>query len=130
MTDLSSLSRRERQILEILYAHDEATVLEIQRQLPDAPSDMAIRRLLSILQEKGHVLRRKRGRENVYRPRVSKQRAAKNALKSVLNTFFGGDLEQALAMHLTDKNTKLSDEQCDLMRQIIEAARKDREHRP
>ena len=126
MTDLSSISRRERQILEILYAHDEATVLEVQRQLPDAPSDMAIRRLLSILEEKGHVVRRKRGRENVYRPRVSKQRAAKSALKGVLNTFFGGDVEQALAMHLTDKNTKVSDEQFDRMLRIIEEARKDR----
>jgi predicted transcriptional regulator len=130
MTDLSSISRRERQILEILYASDEATVLEIQRQLPDAPSDMAIRRLLSILEEKGHVLRRKRGRENVYRPRVSKQRAAKNALKGVLNTFFGGDLEQALAMHLTDKNSKLSDEQFDRMQRIIDEARKNREPHP
>jgi predicted transcriptional regulator len=126
MTDLSSISRRERQILEILYAHDEATVLEIQRQLPDAPSDMAIRRLLSILQEKGHVLCRKPGRENVYRPRVPKQRAARSALKSVLSTFFGGDLEQALAMHLTDKNIKVSDEQFDRLRRIIEEARKDR----
>jgi len=127
MTDLSALSRRERQILEILYAHDGATVREIQTQLPAPPSDMAVRRLLSILEEKGHVRRRKQGRENVYSPRVPKQRAAKRALRSVLSTFFGGDLEQALAMHLTDKQSAISEEQFQRMLRLIEQARQERE---
>ena len=127
MTDLSSISRRERQILEILYANEGATVREIQAQLPDAPSDMAIRRLLAILDEKGHVRRRKQGRENVYTPRVSKQRAAKGALARVLDTFFGGDVEQALALHLTDSQTEISQEQFDSMLRLIAQARKDRE---
>ncbi len=127
MTDLSSTSRRERQILEILYANEGATVREIQSRLPAPPSDMAIRRLLSILEEKGHVRRRKRGRQNVYTPRVSKQRAGKSALNRVLNTFFGGDVEQALAMHLTDNQTEISEEQFDRMLCLIQQARKDRE---
>ena len=127
MTDLSSISRRERQILEILYSAEAATVREIQAELPNPPSDMAVRRLLAILEEKGHVRRRKRGRENVYSPRVPKQRAAKNALKRVLNTFFSGDVEQALAMHLTDKKTKITEEQFDRMVRLIQQARKDRE---
>ena len=127
MTDLSSISRRERQILEILYTNEGATVREIQAQLPDAPSDMAIRRLLSILEEKGHVRRRKRGRENVYTPRVSKQRAAKGALTRLLDTFFSGDVEQALAMHLTDSRTEISEEQFDSMLRLIAQARKNRE---
>ena len=127
MTDLSGLSRRERQILEILYASEGATVLEVQRQLPDAPSDMAIRRLLSILEEKGHVRRRKQGRGYLYWPRVAKQRVAKSALKNVLHTFFGDDVERALAMHLTDKNAGVTDEQLERMLRLIQNARKDRE---
>ena len=123
MTDLSALSRRERQILEILFANEEATVLEIQERLPNAPSDMAIRRLLAILEDKGHVRRRKQGRGHVYRPRVSKQRAAKRALKSVLDTFFGGDVDRALAMHLADKKTEITTDQFDQMLRLIEDAR-------
>jgi predicted transcriptional regulator len=124
MTDLSSLSRRERQIMEILYTAEEATVIEIQPQLPDPPTEMAIRRLLSILEEKGHVKRRKVGRGHGYRPSVTKKRAAKTALKGVLNTFFGGDVEQALAMYLSDKNSPFTDEQFDRMMKLIEEARK------
>ncbi len=127
MTDLSALSRRERQILEILFANDEATVLQIQERLPNAPSDMAIRRLLAILEDKGHVRRRKQGRGHVYRPRVSKQRAAKSALKSVLDTFFGGDVDQALAMHLADKKTEITTDQFDRMLRLIEDARNEGE---
>ncbi len=123
MTELSALSRRERQILEILFANEEATVLEIQERLPNAPSDMAIRRLLAILEDKGHVRRRKQGRGHVYRPRVSKQRADKSALKSVLDTFFGGDVDQALAMHLADKKTEITTDQFDRMLRLIEDAR-------
>jgi predicted transcriptional regulator len=127
MTDLSNISRRERQILEILYAQGSATVLEIQAQLPESPSDMAIRRMLSILEQKGHVRCRKRGRKNVYTPSVPKQRAAKNALKNVLHTFFGGDVEQALAMHLADKQTEISEEQFDRLLRLIQQAREARE---
>ncbi len=127
MTDLSALSRRERQILEILYAKEGATVLEIQQHLPHPPSDMAIRRLLSILEEKGHLRRRKQGRGYRYWPRVSKKRVARSSLKNVLHTFFGGDVEQALAMHLTDKDVSISDEQLERLLRLIEDARKDRE---
>lgn len=123
MTDLSSLSRRERQIMEILYAAEEATVVEVQQRLPEPPTEMAIRRLLSILEEKGHIRRRKVGRGHAYRPSVTKKRAAKTALKGVLNTFFGGDVEQALAMHLLDKNSPVTDEQFDRMMKLIEEAR-------
>ncbi len=130
MTDMSAISRRERQILEILYAREEATVLEIQQQLPEAPTDMAIRRLLSILEEKGYVLRRKRGRENLYRPRVPKRRAARNAWRAMLATFFGGDVEQALAMHLADRHVDISDEQLERLQRMIDEARRERGQEP
>lgn len=126
MTDMSKLSRRERQILEILFEAEEATVLQIQERLPDAPTEMAIRRLLAILEEKGHVRRRKQGRGHLYRPKVSKQRAAKSALRSVLDTFFGGDVDQALAMHLADAKAKISEEQFDEMLRLIQEARVER----
>lgn len=123
MTDLSSLSRRERQIMEIVFAEGEATVAAIQARLPQAPGDMAIRRLLQILEEKGLVSRRKRGRENVYRPRQSKQRVARKALKQLLDTFFAGSIDDALACHLAANDPQISDEQLARMQKLIRKTR-------
>lgn len=127
MTDFSSLSRRERQIMEILFARGEAAVLEIQGDLPNPPGDMAIRRLLQILEEKGHVLRRRKGRGHVYRPKQAKKRAAKKALQSLLDTFFEGSIDNALATHLARKDTDISDEQFERMLRLIDEARNQRE---
>ena len=127
MTDFSSLSRRERQIMEIIYAHLEATVLEIQQELPNPPGDMAIRRMLKILEDKGHLLRRRRGREHVYRAKQPKTRVAKKALKSLLDTFFEGAIDNALASHLARKDTDITAEQFERMLQLIKEARKQRE---
>jgi predicted transcriptional regulator len=116
------LSRRERQIMDILFANGEATVKQIQVQLSDAPTEMAIRRLLQILEEKGHLKRRKEGRAVVYAPRQSRERAGANALKHVVETFFGGNVEQALAAHLSSKE-KVSPEQLKRLQKLIRDAR-------
>ena len=79
MTD-TRLSRRERQIMDILFAREEATVLEIQERLPDPPTPMAIRRMLQILEEKSQVRRRKEGRGFVYMPKQTRRRAGAKAL--------------------------------------------------
>src|SRR4026209_578006 len=97
MPDVLHLSRRERQIMEILFARSEATVTQVTHELPDPPTPMAVRRLLHILVEKGHVKRRLQGREVVYAPRDAKQKADTSALQRVLATFFGGSIEEALA---------------------------------
>ena len=83
------LSRRERQIMNVLFREGEATVTEIAGDIPDPPSDTAIRTLLRILEEKGHVQSTREGRRNVYRPAMSRKRAARSALSNVLGTFFG-----------------------------------------
>jgi len=124
MTQHAKLSRRERQIMDVLYAKGGATVMEVCRELPDPPTDMAIRRLMHILEEKGHVKRHKRGREYVYVPKQSKKRAGTNAFQHVLDTFFEGAVDEALASHLAKKETSLSDEQLERMIQLIEQARK------
>lgn len=125
MTDSNQLSRRERQIMDILYAREGATVMEVLEHLPDAPTDKAIRRLLQILDEKGHVRRRKEGRGYVYRPRVSKRNAGVRALRHVIDTFFQGSLDQAVALHMGTRGANLSDEDLDRLRELIDEAREE-----
>lgn len=117
-----NLSRRERQIMDILFAEGEGTVKQVQAGLPDAPTEMAVRRLLQILEEKGLLRRRKEGRAVVYMPRTSKRRAGTHALKHVLDTFFGGAVDEALAAHLSSKEN-LTDDQIQRLEQLIENAR-------
>ena len=124
MPDPSQLSRRERQIMDIIYAAGEATVRQVQAKLPDPPTDMAVRRMLQILEEKGQLRRRPEGREVVYLPAHSKARAGVKALQHVLNTFFSGAVDEALAAHLATKEAA-SPEQLTRMRKLIDQARKE-----
>ena len=126
MRQFAKFSRRERQIMDVLYAKGGATVMEICRQLPDPPTDMAIRRLVHILAEKGHVKRRKQGREYLYLPRKSKRRAGVSALQHVLDTFFDGALDEALAAHLAKKED-VSQDQLERMIRLIQQSRKEEE---
>jgi predicted transcriptional regulator len=123
MSDPRQLSRRERQIMDILYAMEGATVSQVVAALEDAPTDSAVRRLLQILEEKGHVQRRKSGREFVYRPVQSRRRAGERALKRLLETFFDGALDKACAVHLGSKDSKITDEQLDRLADVIHEAR-------
>jgi predicted transcriptional regulator len=118
------LSRRERQIMDILFASGEATVLEIQEKLPDPPTPMAIRRMVQILEEKSQVQRRKQGREFVYMPKQARSRAGSSALSHVIETFFGGSMEDALAAHLGRSDSEFSQEELSRMSALIEVARK------
>ena len=119
------LSRRERQIMDILFARGDATVNQIRDALPDPPTPMAVRRMMHILEEKGHLNRRERGREIVYAPRVNKARAGRTAFRRVLETFFAGSLEQALAAHLFSRKDKISTAERDRLIKLIEQARKE-----
>lgn len=102
---MNHLSRRERQIMDALFSMSNATVRQIREQLPDPPTDMAVRRMLQILEEKGIVKRNSNGREVVYEPVQEKGRAGLSALQHVLDTFFGGTIEHALAAHLGKKES-------------------------
>ena len=124
MPGAAHLSRRERQIMDVLHSEAGATVATVQQRIPDPPTDMAVRRLLHILEEKGHVKRLgKEGREVIYAAAQSKARAGLQALRHVLDTFFGGAVDEALAAHLTGKGARLSKEQSSRIQQLIDAAK-------
>ena len=120
------LSRRERQIMNVLFRHGRASVVEIAQGLPDPPTNTAIRTLLRILEQKGYVRRQKDGRRYLYRPVMSRAKAARAALSNVLGTFFEGSLGDAVAAHLADPSTRLEQDELDRLRQLIDDARTER----
>jgi len=120
-----ALSRRERQILDILYARGRATAAEILESLPDPPSYSATRALLRVLEQKGHVRHEEEGPRYVFLPRVSRQRASVTALRHVLNTFFDGSAVAAATALVDGSASKLSTEELDRLEALIEKARKE-----
>lgn len=120
-----SLSRREREILDILYARGEATVAEVRDELPEPPSYSAVRALLRILVDKGHVKHRHEGPRYVYQPTESRKQARDSALQRVLRTFFENSPEKAVAALLDMSATKLSDAELQRLRALIDQARKE-----
>ena len=110
--------------MDSLYTREVATVNEVRDDLPNPPTDKAVRRMLEILEEKGYVKRRKQGRYYVYRPTQSKNRAGDKALRHILDTFFEGAVDKAFAIHLGSKDSKITDEQLERLMQLIEDARK------
>jgi predicted transcriptional regulator len=120
----SSLSRRERQIMDILYERGQATAAEVEDALPGSPSNSAVRTFLRILEEKGHVRHVKEGARYVYRPVQPRQRAARSVLRQVLRTFFGGSVEKAVATLLSAPDARLSEEELDRLAELIARARK------
>ena len=119
------LSRRERQIMDVLHARREATAAEVLAALPDPPSYSAVRALLRILEEKGHARHRREGARYVYLPRASRVNASRSALKRVVSTFFQGSTAQAVAALLETADTELSGEELDKLQEIIKQARKE-----
>jgi predicted transcriptional regulator len=119
----NGLSRRERQIMDIIYAQGGATAVEVVRSLPDPPSKTAIRTLLRILEEKGHLKHIERGREYVYQPTQPRLRAGRSAFQRVLQTFFDGSLEKAVAAHLADSSANLATEELQRLADLIQQAR-------
>lgn len=123
MPEPPQLSRRERQIMDAVFALGEATVNQVVEAISDAPTPMAVRRMMHILEEKGHLKRREKGREVIYAPRQSRSKAGRSALQNVLETFFGGSLEEALAAHLHSRKDKVSDEERARLIELIEQAK-------
>jgi predicted transcriptional regulator len=118
------LSRRERQIMDIVYRRGRATAAEVLAELPDPPTKTAVRTLLRILEEKGHLTHRQEGLAYVYVPSRPREQAGRSALRRVLQTFFDGSLEKAVAAHLGDEATDLSAEEMQRLAELIRAARK------
>ena len=118
------LSRRERQIIDILYSTGRATAAEVQAALPDPPSYSAVRAMLRILEEKGHVRHEQDGPRYVYLPTITRDNAKKSAMKHMLHTFFDGSASQAISALLDDHTVRFSDAELDRLARIIEQARK------
>lgn len=114
------LTRRERQILDVLYKLEEASANEIVEAMPDELANATVRTQLRILEEKGAVTYRREGKKFLYRAVRSKKVAAKSALRSVLDIFFAGSIEDAVATHLSDPKSKLNAEQLGRLRHLID----------
>ena len=123
MDEQNQLSRRERQIMSVIYARGQASAIEVWEALPDRPSRTAVRTLLRILEEKGRLRHSKRGRQFVYRPTRPRGRAGRSALQGVLATFYDGSLEKAVAAHLSDPRARPSPEELDRLARLIREAR-------
>ena len=121
------LSRRERQIMDILFSRGQATASDVLDALPDPPGYSAVRALLRILEEKGHVRHVKDGLRYVYMPLVARQSAAQSALRQVVQTFFGGSVEKAVASLLSTADTRLSDEEWERLSRLIDQAKEEEE---
>jgi predicted transcriptional regulator len=118
------LTRRERQIMDVLYRHGRATAAEVHAGLPDPPSQTAVRTLLRILEDKGQVTHDADGVRHVYRPTTPREDARATVIEHVVRTFFNGSRAQAMAALLgEDDQSKLSDAELARMASMIAAAR-------
>ena len=117
------LSRRERQIVDVLYSRGEATAAEVQEALSDPPSYSAVRALLRILEEKGHVSHRQDGPRYVFMPTKPREQASRSALRKVVQTFFEGSLTDAVAALVDAESGKLSAEELKRLEAIVKAAK-------
>ena len=119
------LSRRERQIMDALYRRGKATAMEVLEELPDPPSCTAIRTLLRILEDKGHIRHTQEGARDVYAPPVSRERARRSVLDNVVRNFFDGSREKLMAALLDGGAGKLSPEEIENFSELIERAKKE-----
>jgi len=125
MNNEQNLSRRERQIMDVLHAKGQATAAEVLAALPDPPSYSAVRALLSILEKKRHVKHCREGVRYVYVPRTPTEVVRRSALERVVSTFFQGSVTQAVAALLEKPDAELSDSELENLQRLIEKARKE-----
>jgi BlaI family penicillinase repressor len=122
---MKTLSRRERQIMDIIYSRGKATATEVMESLADPPSYSAVRSLLRVLEEKGHLRHEQEGQRYVYSPTLERERAKLSALRRVLQTFFDGSTEEAVAALLDISQERLSEGELKRMEQLIKQARRE-----
>jgi predicted transcriptional regulator len=125
MSGPASLSRRERQIMDILYRQGRASASEVRQSMADAPSYSAVRAMLRVLEEKGHVKHVEAGLKYVYLPTVTQEKAKRSAVKHLLDTFFQGAPDQIVATLLDVSSTRLTGGELERMAAMIEKARKE-----
>jgi BlaI family transcriptional regulator, penicillinase repressor len=125
MSALGGLSRRERQIMEILYQRGKASVNEVRELMADAPGYSAVRAMMRVLEEKGHARHRAEGLKYVYVPTVAREKAKRSAVKHLVDTFFPGEPEQVVAALLDISATRLTRAELDRMSEMIEQAKQE-----
>lgn len=122
---LAGLSRRERQIMEILYQRGKASASDVREAMNDAPGYSAVRAMLRVLEEKGHIKHESEGLKYVYAPVVNRDRAKRSAVKQLVDTFFRDSPEQVVASLLDVSSRRLTHEELDRMAEMIDKARKE-----
>jgi len=122
---LGGLSRRERQIVDIVYRRSRASAAQVREDLPDAPSYSSVRTFLSILEQKGHLKHVKEGNRYIYSPTRRRERVGRAALRRVLQTFYQGSVEKTMAALLDLSELQLSPEEMDRLAELIEQAREE-----
>jgi BlaI family transcriptional regulator, penicillinase repressor len=122
---LTQLSRRERQIMEILYQRGKASASDVREAMEDAPSYSAVRAMLRILEEKGHVKHESEGLKYVYAPTIARDKAKRSAVRHLLHTLFVNSPEQMMAALLDVSAKNLSRDELDRMAEMIEKAKKE-----
>ena len=125
MKNEKSLSRRERQIMDVIYELKEATVLQVLDHLPSPPGYSAVRALLRVLERKGHLAHRQDGPRYVFRPLLPKEKASRNALSHLMRTFFDGSTEDVMAALLDISGENLSEDDYLRLMNLIEKARQE-----
>ncbi|MCY3553591.1 MAG: BlaI/MecI/CopY family transcriptional regulator [Candidatus Poribacteria bacterium] len=116
------LSRRERQIMDIVYQHGRVSVADVLKDLPDPPTYSTVRALLGILEEKGYLIHEKDGKRYIYRPTQPRHLVGRSALKQIFQTFFDKSIEKTVIALVSEVD--LSDEELDRLSQLIEQAKK------
>jgi BlaI family transcriptional regulator, penicillinase repressor len=119
------LSRREREILEILYRLESASAAEVQEAMADAPSYSAVRAHLRILEEKGHIHHARSGQRYIFSPTVPREKARRNALRGLLHNFFSGSREEVVATLLDMKLEDVDPDELERLADLIEEAREE-----
>jgi len=119
------LTRRERQIMDILYKRGRATAGDVMEDLPGNPHYSTVRTQLRVLEEKGHVSHEEEGLRYVYMPSIPRRAARKSALRHLVDTFFDGSAEQVVAAVLGGEGAKVSQEELDRIAELVEKARKE-----
>jgi predicted transcriptional regulator len=124
-TTHTGLSRRERQIMDVIYQKGEASVAEVLAEMPEPPSYSAVRAMLRILEEKGHLKHVEKGLRYVFKPTLTRDKARQSALKQLVQTFFGNSTEMAVAALIGNSDSKLSGRELDRLATLIDQARKE-----
>ena len=123
MKRMRTLSRREREIMDVLYSACSASASDVHERIPSPPSYSAVRATLRVLEQKGLISHEHDGKRYIYRPTLNRNKARRSAVEHLLNTFFEGSTAGAVMALLEDPNTELSDDDLDRMAALIERAR-------